>query len=245
MTIIKLNAIDSTNSFLKKLLSEKELTDYTTVVADIQLKGRGQMGTSWESDSSKNLTISVLKQFEMFRIEEQFYLSMTVALAVLTTVKDYVKLPIKVKWPNDILAGQDKLAGILIENIVNGSHIRSVIIGIGLNVNQVKFSNDLMHVTSLKAINCEDFDRDVILQKLLLNIKYFMQFIERKEFNILKKKYLKELYKFEVPSMFETSNKEQFMGRIIDISSHGQLIILLENEKTCKFSLKEIKFASR
>lgn len=72
-----------------------------------------------------------------------------------------------------------------------------------------------------------------------------MQFIERKEFNILKKKYLKELYKFEVPSMFETSNKEQFMGRIIDISSHGQLIILLENEKTCKFSLKEIKFASR
>jgi len=99
MNIIKLNAIDSTNSYLKKCMVEKQLENYSVVVAEHQTKGRGQIGTIWESDSGKNLTFSVLIRFFDFEIHQQFYLSMAVALGVLRTVNTIVNTPTFVKWP--------------------------------------------------------------------------------------------------------------------------------------------------
>jgi len=244
MHIIKLNAIDSTNSYLKKMVSENNVENYSVVVAEHQNAGRGQIGTSWESEYGKNLTFSVLVKFKGFKIEHQFYLSMAISLGVLNALKSNVDDLLYVKWPNDILADKDKLCGILIENVLSGSSIKHAVIGIGLNVNQEQFSNNLLNVTSLKKLAGIHFDRDKLLLKIIASIQFYIDFVEKKKFDSLKKLYLKSLYKLQIPTMFEDNKGSVFLGKIINVAEDGRLVIELENETTRKFNLKEVKFAS-
>ncbi|PKP14259.1 MAG: biotin--[acetyl-CoA-carboxylase] ligase [Bacteroidetes bacterium HGW-Bacteroidetes-3] len=245
MNIIKLDAIESTNLYLKRLAVEKEAESYTVVTANYQTSGRGQMGASWHSESGKNLTFSMLIKFSSFEIEHQFYLSMAVSLGLLAAIRTYISSPLFVKWPNDILADKDKLAGILIENIISGNIIKQTVIGIGLNVNQEKFPPTIGNVTSLKNISGNFYNIDLLLESIVTSIQNFMGYVERKEFESLKKIYLKSLYRFQTPSMFEDNKGTVFLGRIVDILEDGKLLVELDDEKTRKFNFKEIKFASR
>ena len=245
MNIIKLDAIDSTNSYIKMLADKTAIESYTVVVAKYQTGGRGQMGSVWVSDSGKNLLFSTLVRFDNFKIEHQFYLSMAVSLGILEAVKMDVKIPLKVKWPNDILAEKDKVAGILIENILSGSYIKQSVIGIGLNVNQKKFPKSIGNATSLRNIAGVNFDTDKLLKSIVTAIKYYIGLIEKKDFKKLKELYIASLYKYEKPTMFEDKDATVFLGKIVDISEEGKLVVEIENKTTRKFSLKEIKFASR
>lgn len=245
MNIIKLNAIDSTNSYIKENAVKNNFESFTVVLAEKQTSGRGQLGTVWESEQGKNLTFSVLIKFLDFKITQQFYLSMAVSLAVLAVLKKQFKATFYIKWPNDILADKDKVAGILIENSIVGNFIKNSVIGIGLNVNQTNFSKEIEHVTSLKNISSVEIDKEKLLIDVVNSIEYFVEFIYRKEFLKLKEMYMEALYKYKIPAMFVDKNNTVFMGKIVNISVEGQLVIELENEKTRKFNLKEIKFASR
>ena len=245
MNIIKLNAIDSTNSYLKKRSQKSTLDNFTVVVAKYQTLGRGQLGTTWVSEQGKNLTFSLLVSFNNFKIQNQFYLSMAVSLGVIYALKHFVSVPLKIKWPNDILAEKDKIAGILIENILKSENINHSIVGIGLNVNQTEFPTTIENVTSLKKLAGITFNNDELLDKILRSIKKFSCYVEDEKFDILKQMYLNNLYKFETPAMFEAKNGEIFLGKISTVDENGRLVVELENETTRKFSLKEIKFASR
>lgn len=245
MNIIKLNAIESTNLYLKKLAVEKKVESYTAVTANNQFAGRGQMDATWHSEIGKNLTFSILIKFDSFEIDHQFYLSMAVSLGLLAAIRNHISSSLFVKWPNDILAEKDKLAGILIENIVSGNVIKQTVIGIGLNVNQEQFPSTIGKVTSLKNITGNSFDTDSLLETIVISIQNFVDYVERKEFQKLKDLYLKSLYKFEKPSMFEDKNGNVFLGKIIDVFEDGKLVVEMENETTRKFNLKEIKFAGR
>lgn len=244
MHIIKLGAIDSTNSFMKNLAIEEFPNNFTVAVAEHQISGRGQIGNVWESEEGKNLTFSVLVSFLELKITDQFYLSMAVALAILNVAKTYVKNKLFVKWPNDIMADKNKLAGILIENVLSGQHIKYAIVGIGLNVNQDQFSNEIGNATSLKIMAGNVVNKDDLLIEIVKSIKKYVLYVENKEFEFLKEKYIESLFKYNRPSMFEDMEGTQFLGKIIDISPDGRLVVELENEKTRKFNLKEIKFAS-
>ena len=245
MNIIKLNAIESTNLYLKKLAVEKDTESYTVVTANYQFEGRGQMGTNWHSEIGKNLTFSILIKFNAFEIERQFYLSMAVSLGLLAAIRNHISTQIFVKWPNDILADKEKLGGILIENIVSGNAIKQTIIGIGLNVNQEQFPSTIGKVTSLKKITGNSFDTEPLLESIVISIQNFVGYIERKEFQKLKELYLKSLYRFQKPAMFEDDKGLIFLGKIVDVCEDGKLEVALEDEKTRKFNLKEIKFAGR
>lgn len=244
MNIIKLNAIDSTNSYIKKLAHKTILESYTVVQAKDQTLGRGQLGTTWVSEVGKNLTFSILINFDDLKIKHQFYLSMAVSLGVLNSVKNNVKIALAVKWPNDILADRDKVAGILIENIIKGNKIKQSVIGIGLNVNQKDFPKGIGNVTSLKNIIGINFDKDSLLKNIVTSIKYYVGYVEKKEFKKVKDLYMASLYKYHKPAMFEDKDGIVFLGKIIDVSEEGKLVVELEDETTRKFSLKEIKFAS-
>ena len=246
MTIIKLDAIDSTNSYLKKMASEHALKNFTTVTTSHQLNGRGQVGTKWFSEKDKNLTFSMLVKLKNFKLKHQFYLSIAVSIAVFNVLKKY-KVTSCIKWPNDILAGKDKVAGILIENVIAGELIKQSVIGIGLNVNQTTFSKQLKNVTSLKNfLNlAEEIDLDMLLQQIISEIKKQVKYIENEEFEMLKQTYLAHLFKRNKPSMFINENENYFLGKIIDVNEEGKLLVELENEKIRKFDLKEIKFADR
>lgn len=245
MNIIKLNAIESTNLYLKKLAVEKDTESYTVVTANYQSEGRGQMGANWHSEIGKNLTFSILIKFDTFEIEHQFYLSMAVSIGLLAAIRTHISSPLFVKWPNDILADKDKLAGILIENMISGNLIKQTVIGIGLNVNQEQFPATIGKVTSLKIITGNSFDTEPLLESIVISIQNFVGYIERKEFQKLKELYLKSLYRFQKPAMFEDNNGAIFLGKIVDVFEDGKLVVELKDEKTRKFNLKEIKFAGR
>ncbi len=243
MNIIKLNAIDSTNVYLKEKAINGNLNSYTIVVANHQTSGRGQRGTVWLSERGKNLTFSVLINFFNFKASNQFYLSMAVSLGLVKALAFFQKNTFCIKWPNDILAGKDKVAGILIENTIGGTFIKQSVIGIGLNVNQEKFDETLLNVTSLKNILGFEVATEELLLKVVTEIKYFVSYIENSNFGELKKQYLAQLYKFKTPTMFEDMEKRIFLGKIVDISDEGRLVVEIEGKKTGNYDLKEIKFA--
>ena len=244
MNIIKLNAIDSTNSYLKELAIKKELDNFTVAVAKHQTSGRGQMGTNWISDYDKNLTFSMLVKFNHLSIHHQFYCSMAVALGVLEVLKSQVENKVFIKWPNDIMAEDDKVAGILIENNLKGNTIKHSIVGVGLNVNQVLFPTNIGNVSSIKLLSGKNIKNDELLVKLIQSITKFMNFVNKLEFELLKNLYLKNLYQFNKQVNFIDNSNEKFKGKIIGVEESGMLLVETNNKKIRKFNLKEIKFAN-
>ncbi|WP_420552742.1 biotin--[acetyl-CoA-carboxylase] ligase [Tenacibaculum aiptasiae] len=243
MKIIKLDAIDSTNSFLKEMAENSIVEDFTVVVAKSQTSGRGQMNAKWEVRSGKNLTFSVFCEFRDLQIINQKSLSYSVALSVFE-VLNRLKLPkLSVKWPNDIMSGNKKIAGVLIENVLKGKQISSSIIGIGINVNQDSFPINLPNASSLKKILNKEFDLDLLLNEIILSLQEKIEILKKKEYPFLEKEYLKVLYKKNVPSMFKDKQNILFMGKIIGVSSIGKLQIELEDETVKEFDLKEVSFA--
>ena len=243
MKLIKLNAIDSTNSFLKELAKNSVLENFTVVVANEQTKGRGQQENVWISQPHKNLTTSIFIKDLDIEILHHKYLNFAVSLAVYDLLYALEINGLSIKWPNDIMAGNNKICGILIENNIKKNRINSTIIGIGLNVNQVNFSNTLTKVTSIKKITNRQFNLEILLKNLVENIKLQIQSLSNKEFKILEDAYLNVLYKKNVPTMFKDKTGNLFMGKINGISKYGNLLVELENEQLKEFVLKEISIA--
>ncbi|MCK0158436.1 biotin--[acetyl-CoA-carboxylase] ligase [Cellulophaga sp. F20128] len=240
MQIIKLNATDSTNAYLKQLLPDNALEDFAVVVAEEQLKGRGQMGTKWISDSGKNLTFSVLKKGESLRVANQFALNMCTSLAIYEALSALGVPNLSVKWPNDILSANSKICGILIENILLGSKIKTSIIGIGLNVNQTSFYN-LPDVSSLRLEMGVTFDLDEVLKLIIAKLRKYLT----KEFLShtaeLTSKYEKIMFRIDKPSTFKDKEGNYFMGFIKGVSPSGKLIVMLEDQLLQEYDLKEIQ----
>lgn len=243
MKIIKLDAIDSTNSFLKNMAAKVSVDDFTVVIAKKQTSGRGQMNANWIVDAGKSLTFSVFCKLSNLSIGDFKYLNYCVSLSVYEAVK-YLKLPrLAIKWPNDIMSENKKIAGILIENTLNLTEISSSVIGIGINVNQNSFSTDLQNAASIKMIIGDDVNLEVLFHKVLHSLKHKIALLHKKEYAVLEEEYLNALYKKNVPSMFKTYQNILFMGKIVGVSHTGNLQIELENETIKEFGIKEVSFA--
>ena len=236
MSIIKLSATDSTNSYLKELSLEQTLDDFTVVSTELQLKGRGQMGSKWVSDKGKNLTISILKKLENFDVQNQFNLNCIVSLAIYDVLYE-MKVPnLYVKWPNDILSVDKKICGILIENILKGRFIYAAIIGIGLNVNQTNFGS-LEKVSSLGLLLEQKLEPHSLIEPIQSRLKFYFS-ISSKE---LREKYHKILFRKDIPSTFLNTKNEKFMGIIMGVDTEGKLIVEYKDGLQKKYGLKEIK----
>lgn len=241
MKIIKLDAIDSTNSFLKDLSQNSKLESYTAVVTKNQLNGRGQMDTKWLSEPHKNLTFSLLINDFDLKIENAKYINFATSLAIYKVLKSKKISDISIKWPNDIMAGVKKICGILIENTFTGNSIKNTILGIGLNVNQTNFRG-LENATSIKNESNLDINLDELLLDVILEMKGCFSKIKEKNYLELEENYIKKLYRFNVKSQFKTKDKEIFSGIITGISKNGNLQIQLEKNSIKEFGIKEISF---
>lgn len=240
MRIIKLNATDSTNAYLKNLRQLETLQDLTTVVAHEQSEGRGQVGASWESEAGKNLTLSVLKKFESLPIADRFLVNICVSLAIVASLKEFSVPDLHIKWPNDILSGHAKICGILIENILSGEQIKSAIVGIGLNVNQTIF-NTVSNASSMKLLLGKSFNLDELLRTLLTNLKGYFNHLDDADHTFLWEAYTDVLFQKDEPSTFEGVEKNQFTGIIKGVSGDGKLIVELEDALLTEFDLKEVR----
>ena len=239
MRIIKLNAIDSTNTYLKRISDEEVLDDYTAVTAKHQTKGRGQMGTVWNSEHAKNLICSVFKEGSKMPVEHQFYISMATSLAIVKTLQSFHVPKLYVKWPNDILSENKKVCGILIENVIKNTKLECSIIGIGLNVNQTEFGQ-LPNASSLKTLTGTVYNLDELLQLIITDLKYYFEYLERGGFEFIKSTYENNLFRKDKPSSFKDQQGNIFAGFIKGINDSGNLQILLEDNVIKEYDLKEV-----
>lgn len=240
MYIIKLNAIDSTNTYIKALTAKALPQDYTVAVAETQTKGRGQMGTSWDAQSGKNLTASVFKHLAFLKIEQQFYVSMVVSLALCWALQRLNIPRLSIKWPNDILSEDQKICGILIENVIKNNALQGSIIGFGLNLNQKYFDN-LPHASSLQLITGILYNKDEVLSEVLNGLQLYFKMLEAQDFSEIKAEYEALLFRKEKPSTFKTSKNTFFTGIIKGVNEHGLLNVWTEDEIIKTFNLKDIR----
>ena len=224
------------------MATNSALENYTIVAADSQLNGRGQQGSGWESEPYKNLIFSTFVSFRDLAVANKKYLNFAVSLAIYEAlIAENIPL-VSIKWPNDILSGNKKICGVLIENSLKGANISSSIIGIGLNVNQTIFSESLKKASSLKLISGVDFNLDELLKKIIAKLQLKITMLNAKDFNALEVAYLNVLYKKNIPTMFKNSNDVLFMGIIRGISNSGKIQIELDDETTEEFGIKEVSF---
>ncbi|MFI5220658.1 MAG: biotin--[acetyl-CoA-carboxylase] ligase, partial [Bacteroidia bacterium] len=120
--IIRLETVDSTNNYAAALISKSKPAEGTAIMADFQDYGRGQRETIWESENGKNLLVSFIL-YPQIDTADYFLLNECFSLAVREVIEDITGLDVKIKWPNDILVNNKKIAGILIENSIRGNTI--------------------------------------------------------------------------------------------------------------------------
>ncbi|MFE3870399.1 biotin--[acetyl-CoA-carboxylase] ligase [Flavobacterium sp. ZS1P70] len=239
MKLIKLDAIDSTNEFLKGLSNKHELENFTVVTAESQTKGKGQMGAVWASETGKNLILSVLIKDFLLDICQIYNLNIIVSLAVIEAL-ECCKIPdLSIKWPNDIMSYNKKIGGILIENSIKSDASIVSIVGLGLNVNQTNFEN-LPKASSMAVICNATFDKDDLLFMIIDNLENKIKLWE-KQSDFLWSDYVSKLFKKGIPMPFSNLNNQKFMGIIQGISSIGKLEILLEDDIISEFDIKEIQ----
>ena len=239
MQLIKLNATDSTNNYLKQLILERTMDDFSVVVANHQTNGRGQRGSSWLSEKDKNLTFSVLKRNISIVANQQFLLNILVSLSIVKTLEEFNIPKLAIKWPNDILSDHHKISGILIENLIKNKQIEYAIIGIGLNVNQVKFEG-LSKVSSLKNIMPLPVDKDELLTKIIDKLKMYFKLYSENGSEFLNSEYESYLFRKDKPSTFSSHDNNLFTGIIRGVSTSGKLCVQMEDFNK-EFDLKELK----
>ena len=239
MKLIKLDAIDSTNDFLKSLSSQDELENFTVVTAENQTKGKGQMGAKWSSETGKNLIMSVLVKDFLFDNEQVFNLSIVVSLAVLETLKSLNIPDLCIKWPNDIMSYNKKIGGILIENTLKSDGRIVSVVGIGINVNQTNF-DELPRGSSLAVISGKTFDKNNLAILITEKIEEKTE-LWKTTSSIFWKDYFNSLFKKGIPMPFKNLNDQNFMGIIQGVSPIGKLQVLLDDDSVSEFEIKEIQ----
>ena len=239
MRVIKLDAIDSTNEFLKGLSNKQKLENLTIVTAESQTKGKGQMGAVWVSEPSKNLIMSILVKDFLTDICQIFSLNILVSLAVIEVLESLKVPELSIKWPNDIMSYNKKIGGILIENSIKSDGTIVSIVGLGLNVNQTNFEN-LAKASSLAVICSAEFDREALLLSIGKTLENNLS-SWKQQAGISESKYIKTLFKRGVPMAFSAQNSTNFMGIIQGVSASGKLQVLLEDDSVPEFDIKEIQ----
>ncbi len=241
MHLIKLDAIDSTNRYLKNLMRTEKLKDYTVVCAKNQYNGRGQREASWQSEMGKNLTFSVLKKELSLSVKDYFKINCCTSLAIYECLKQNSIQNVRIKWPNDIMSGGSKICGILIENTISAKTIHNTVIGIGLNVNQVLFPN-MKNVSSLKLLKGETFDLDVLLHQLVSQMKFSFDTYFELPLDDVIKMYENHLFKKDIVANYIGEEDVKFKGSIGGVTQEGKLVVVLESGEKRVFGLKEIQF---
>ena len=218
---IKLDETVSTNDFLKDLDKMTFIDSNVVVTANYQKFGRGKQIRKWESKKGKNLLLSILFKHKL-KLKEQFNFSVIISLALKDLLSEIIDDKVFIKWPNDIIVNDKKIAGFIIENKSNNSMIHTSILGIGLNVNQTLFQNYTPEATSILKLTKKDSDVDVVKDRLLFFLeKYYL--LENSLIENLHN-YNECLYAKNKDLKFKSKNKV-FEGKILRVKKSGGIII--------------------
>jgi len=236
--IFRFDKLESTNDTLRDLVEKKTAQHGAIVIAKFQTKGRGQIANIWESDDDKNLLLSLYVTPQKILATEQVYLNSFACLAVFDFVNKEFPDRTKIKWPNDIYVDDKKVAGILIENNIQGDSVKSSIIGIGININQSNFL--VPNALSFYQISAHEYNLVELLYKLVECFNFRLEELSLQLQNKLMGDYLNVMYRKGFKANYR-ANGLLFEGEIIGIDNVGRLKLLVDGEIKL-FSFKEISY---
>jgi BirA family biotin operon repressor/biotin-[acetyl-CoA-carboxylase] ligase len=240
-TIIHLPETNSTNSYAIELLLKARPEEVCVIIADQQTKGKGTDTNIWESEKGKNLTFSIIL-YPTIAADQQFILNKAISLGIydfLVTLLPGHK--VSIKWPNDIYIENKKACGILIQNSVIGNMLDYMVVGIGLNVNQIHFTGDAPNPVSLKMVTGIEYNLDELLQKLLHSIFERYSYAGPETTKKIDSAYQNALYRLEEWHEYLVNDNKVF-AKIIGTTAYGQLVLENESGKKIVCDLKEVKF---
>jgi len=236
---IWLDQVDSTNSMLKRLINDNTTLEPQVgfgtliegtpepgmiVIADYQEAGRGRSGHNWISPKGTSLAISVLLRPEVSD-ESKSMITLIAALAVWDAVFKTCGIEASIKWPNDIVIGKKKVCGILTElDITDG--IQSLILGVGINVNQDSFPEDIADkATSLMKEAGHYIDSEEVMKNFAESLEHYYDiFVESGDMSVLLEEYNSKLINRDA-EVKVLDPSEDITGLALGIDNEGKLIV--------------------
>lgn len=271
MPFIELQSIDSTNKYAMGLIHGNHLPDGqdeaqhgTAIFSHEQTAGKGQRNKNWVCEKGSNIALSIVLNPYPLRVQDQFRLSICIAVSVHEFFLNYVGEETTIKWPNDLYWRDRKAGGILIENIIGSSELgvgsressvktqefhthsspitniwKWAVAGIGININQTIFPPDLPNAVSLKQITGKNFHPLELAKELCIVIEKNYQLLINGRFDSLFNHYQNLLYKTNEKVKLKKGNRV-FETTIKGVSETGQLITQHSMEE--RFDFGEVEW---
>ena len=221
---IEIGTVDSSNNYAMRQIQAQMAEHGTVYFAHYQTGGKGQRGKNWNAEQGANITLSCVLKSNMLSIDNKFVISVFIALSCFDLFFSLVNDQISIKWPNDIYWKDRKAGGILIENVLQGKDWKYAIAGIGLNINQTLFPDELSNPVSLKQITGKEYDPIILAKELckFLNARWQM-IVDGRQSQLLQD-YNNNLYKLGEIVTFK-NDQTYFTAMVKGVNEHGDLII--------------------
>jgi BirA family biotin operon repressor/biotin-[acetyl-CoA-carboxylase] ligase len=240
--MIALDTVSSTNNYAMHLLEEQEIEEGMVIMTKYQSKGRGQDDNHWVSEKGSNLLLSIILYPVFITASEQFILNKVLSLAILDYIKHVTHLENSlIKWPNDIYIGQKKVAGILVQNSIQGNRIEHSIAGIGININQVDFPEFEPEATSLKKETNRAFQLKTSANLLFKKIALRYHQLRSGARETIHWDYLHSLYRFNTWHQYQVGDRK-FSAKIIGVNEYGKLVLEETDGSSLECDIKGITF---
>jgi len=242
---IHFEEIDSTNAYAQLLVSKSSPSEGTVISTSFQLEGRGQIGRSWHSSEGMNLLFSIILYPKFLKAKDQFLLNMAISCAIREFVQSYLpKKTISIKWPNDIYIGNEKVAGLLIQNIIKGDTIASSVIGLGININEINFPSNLPNPTSLKLQSNVTYKLHHLRKSVFRCIENYYLTLQSLKVLTLRSEYIQHLYLRDEPAQYVTELGDKITGIIKHVDDSGRLIMQVGGKEK-SYTFRSIRFVNK
>jgi BirA family biotin operon repressor/biotin-[acetyl-CoA-carboxylase] ligase len=232
--------IDSTNEEMDRLVKTEDLAEGTIIQTEYQHAGKGHAGNTWQSEREKNLLFSILLKPDFLPPELAFHLSRITSLSLYEIIDNQCD-GVKIKWPNDLLVGDRKMAGILIENKISGQTISHSIIGAGINVNQTNFDPSLPAPTSLKTERGCHIDMNSLLFAFRNSLERWYTALFAGNERLVMESYYQKLYRLGETAWYR-SGAGEFSATIRDVRPSGELVLESGEGDILTFGFKEVEY---
>jgi BirA family biotin operon repressor/biotin-[acetyl-CoA-carboxylase] ligase len=219
--------VDSTNKYAMEKVSEGLANHLDAWFAIEQTDGKGQRGKSWVSNPGENITFSVVIQPQYSYQKKPFAFNALITLVCRDFIANILQLDVQIKWPNDLFVNDRKAGGILIENRFVGENWKWAVVGIGININQIDFPDDLFSATSFKKIKNKDFDPIQLAKMLHNDIVEGIETVNHINENQIWERYNRYLFKKGQVCSFKIKDKET--NATVSYVNNQGLMVLEQN----------------
>ncbi len=233
---------DSTNAEIMRHISSHPPEEGLVVIADCQTGGKGRSGRVWHSESGTGIYLSMLIQPNLSP-EKLSIVTLMAGLATAIAVNEFIPQPAQLKWPNDLLLNNKKIAGVLCE--YHATKVPAVIIGIGINVNHTQFPADIKDIaTSLKLESGLEINRTTLIRQLVTQLDFQYDELKNNKVQTLIDNWTRHSDLFG-KSISIKKGDQIITGKALKLDPLGRLILLNESGKEIALDSGEVRIQKK